>query len=78
MATTWSIWPTVFTTGGAAAIVVSGTSGGVPFESVALRNNTLSVIDTIRGRGLDTVTLTSADNLHGNANLSLKTGRRSR
>ncbi len=58
------------------AIVVSGTSGGVGFEQVHLRNNALVNINTVTGGsdGNDTMTIASADNAHGNANLSINTG----
>jgi hypothetical protein len=56
-----------FATGTLPAVVISGTSGGAAFESVAVRNvtsvnvNTASVVD-----GNDTVTVTGAGNAHGN------------
>ena len=62
------------TDGGEAALVVSGTSDLMPFESVALRNNTQVNIDTTTSEGLDTVTIISASNAHGNTNLNLTTG----
>ena len=59
----------------APAIVVSGTSGGVGFETVALRNNTNVNIDTTTVAGApDLVTINSADNAHGNTNLTITTG----
>ncbi|MCI0358261.1 MAG: hypothetical protein L0211_07245, partial [Planctomycetaceae bacterium] len=62
------------TSGGEAAIVVSGASQGVSFESIALRNNMLVNIDTATSDGIDTISITSANNLHGNTNLNLTTG----
>jgi hypothetical protein len=56
------------------AIVVSGTSGGVGFEQVHLRNNTQVNIDTTTVDGDDTVTITGAANGHGNANINIDTG----
>ena len=61
-----------------AALVISGTSGSspaVPFESLHLRNNTTVNIDTLAGGsdGADVITIASADNAHGNANLSINT-----
>ncbi|HND53379.1 MAG TPA: hypothetical protein PLV92_13310, partial [Pirellulaceae bacterium] len=63
-------------TGLAAALVVSGTSATVPFETVHLRNNSTVVIDTVTGGadGNDTVTVVSGDNAHGNTNLTITTG----
>jgi len=49
----------------------------VPFETVALRGNTTVNIDTTAppgSDGIDAVTITSADNAHGNTNLKLTTG----
>jgi hypothetical protein len=67
---------TTFVTG-QPAIRVSGSSGGVQFETVALRGNALVRIDTAASPGsdgVDTVTLGSANNAHGNANLEIDTG----
>ena len=62
--------------GGLDAIRVSGTSGLVAFETVALRNNTLVNIDTVAAGsdGADSVTITSANNAHLNVNLTINTG----
>ncbi|NCO43671.1 MAG: hypothetical protein GW892_33810, partial [Armatimonadetes bacterium] len=61
--------------GGNAAIRVTGTSGGVGIEAAALWNNTTVVIDTATtDDGADAITIASADNAHGNANLTLSTG----
>ncbi|MBX3400314.1 MAG: right-handed parallel beta-helix repeat-containing protein [Gemmataceae bacterium] len=57
-----------------AALVVSGTSGGVAFEQVHLRNNAQVNIDTTTVVGNDTIEITGAANTHGNANLSITTG----
>src|SRR5262249_25242005 len=59
-----------------AAIVVSGTSGGVAIESAAFWNNTTVVIDTVTGGsdGNDTITINSANNAHNNTNLTISTG----
>jgi Ca2+-binding RTX toxin-like protein len=56
------------------AVRVSGTSGGVAFETVALWNNTTVVIDTATTDGNDTVALNSADVAHLNTNLQVNTG----
>ncbi|WP_425616767.1 autotransporter-associated beta strand repeat-containing protein [Anatilimnocola sp. NA78] len=58
------------------SLVVSGTSNGVPFETVALRNNTTVTIDTVTSGvdGNDTITINSANNVHGNTNLTILTG----
>jgi fibronectin-binding autotransporter adhesin len=63
-------------TGTLAALVASGTSGGVPFESVHLRGNAAVVIDTVAGGsdGNDTVTIHSGTGAHGNGNLTIDTG----
>ena len=61
-----------------AAIVVSGTTGGLAFETTALANNTTVNIDTVAGGtdGNDTVTVagTGAAAAHGNTNLTVNTG----
>ncbi|MFO0903892.1 MAG: LamG-like jellyroll fold domain-containing protein [Pirellulales bacterium] len=58
------------------ALVLSGTSGGVAFEQVHLRGNTLVAIDTtISGSdGADVVTVQDVDTTHGNSLVSLNTG----
>ncbi|NCQ33062.1 MAG: hypothetical protein GW802_37570, partial [Armatimonadetes bacterium] len=48
---------------------------GVGIEAAALWNNTTVVIDTATtDDGADAITIASADNAHGNANLTLSTG----
>src|SRR5262249_6571798 len=59
---------------GTEAIVVSGTSGTVQFESVALRGNTNVTIDTRTVDGNDTINLNSATVDHQNKNLTVLTG----
>lgn len=62
-------------TGLVPAIVVTGTSGGVTFETAHLFGNTTVVIDTASIiDGDDTITVASADNAHGNVNLTINTG----
>jgi fibronectin-binding autotransporter adhesin len=61
-------------TGAVPALIVSGTSGGVTFESAHLFNNTTAVIDTTGTDGVDTITVTSANNAHKNTNLTINTG----
>lgn len=61
-------------TGGADALVVSGTSGGVAFESVHLRNNDQVNIDTTSTDGDDSITVNSGDNAHGNTNVLIESG----
>ncbi len=63
-----------FATGLIPALRVSGTTGGVPIETVAVWNNGTVSINTATNNGNDTVTITSADNAHGNANLAIITG----
>ena len=62
--------------GALSAIVVSGVSGGVGFEAIALRDNGLVNIDTIAigGDGADTITITSAASAHLNASLTINSG----
>ncbi|MFN0021464.1 MAG: hypothetical protein ACKVP0_24705, partial [Pirellulaceae bacterium] len=62
-------------TGTLAALIVSGTTGGVGFEQVHLRNDGTVNIDTTSVNGVtDAVTITSANNTHGISNLSVNTG----
>lgn len=61
-------------TGAIPALVVTGTSGGVAFESAHLFDNVTVNIDTTSTDGADTVTITSADNAHKNVNLIINTG----
>ncbi len=59
------------------ALIISGTSGGVAFETVAAFNNINLVIDTgppASPAGNDTITITSGNNAHGNTNVSINTG----
>ncbi len=63
--------------GGNPSINVSGTTGGVGFETLRLRNDTSVSIDTSTPAGNDTVTINSADGTAAQANvtnLSLNTG----
>jgi hypothetical protein len=64
------------TSGTSPAIVVAGTSGGVAIEPAAFWNNGTLVIDTVTGGsdGNDTITVASANNAHGNTNLTIATG----
>ncbi len=57
------------------ALIISGSSGGTPFETAHVRNATNIVIDTITNgtTGVDAVTIASADNAHGNTNLTIST-----
>jgi len=55
------------------ALMISGTSGGIPFENARVRNSAI-VIDTTIVDGNDTITITSANNAHGNTSLSIDTG----
>jgi hypothetical protein len=56
------------------ALVFTGTSGGVAIESAHVRNTTNVVLDTTASDGDDTITVTGADNDHGNTNLTILTG----
>lgn len=56
------------------AWVVHGSSGGVPFETVALHGNGVVIFDTTWWEGRDTVTLRGGANLHGNGRLIIRTG----
>src|SRR5690606_16979878 len=56
------------------ALVLSGTSGGVAFETLHAWNNDVVLIDTTVSDGSGTVTVSAAANAHGNANLSIETG----
>ncbi|MEX2177052.1 MAG: hypothetical protein WD872_22000 [Pirellulaceae bacterium] len=61
--------------GGQEALRLGGTSGGVPFETIALRGNATVNIDTTGIEGApDLVSISGADNPHGNTNLNLTTG----
>ena len=63
-----------FTMGGATpAIRVSGTTGGIPFETLALWNNGTVTIDTSSVDGNDAVTINSAT-VGNNTNLAVTTG----
>ncbi|WP_417746389.1 tail fiber protein [Rosistilla oblonga] len=63
-------------TGTIAALIVSGTSGGVAIEQAHLFNNTNVTIDTVTGGsdGDDVITISGAANDHGNTNLTITTG----
>jgi hypothetical protein len=63
-----------FSGGTTNALRVSGTTGGVAIETVALYNNTTVVIDTSVSVGDDTVNITDADNAHGITNFTVTTG----
>ena len=56
------------------ALVLSGSSGGVAFESLHVWDNGTVVIDTTFDDGNDLVTVNSADNVHQNTNLTIVTG----
>jgi RHS repeat-associated protein len=56
------------------ALVFTGTSGGVAIESAHVRNTTNVVLNTTASDGDDTITVTGADNDHGNTNLTILTG----
>ncbi len=62
------------TGGGDAALVLSGTSGGVAFELANVRNVANVIINTTSVDGNDSITVTSANNAHGNGNLQIITG----
>ena len=64
-----------FATGTVDAIIVSGTTGGVPIEDVAFFNNGSVTIDTTTMDGDDTITVFGADNiLADNTSFSILTG----
>jgi|GEM_PF-2946039 len=63
--------------GGLPAIIVSGTSGVVGFETIALRGNTNVIIDTVAlgSDGVDLITLSDVGlTANQNTNLSINTG----
>lgn len=62
--------------GGLPALSITGTSGGVAFESAHVRNATTLTIDTVTGgsNGTDSVSVNSANNAHGNASIAISTG----
>ena len=62
-----------FGSGAIPALVVSGTSGGVAFESAAFFGDTTVRIDSSNFGGVDTYNLNSASNAHGITNLTLVT-----
>ena len=63
------------TSGTIPAMVVSGTSQTVPFESLHLWNNALVTINSaLTADGNDTVTVNSANNAHGNGRFKIETG----
>ena len=61
-------------TAATAALVVSGMSNAVAFESVHLSGNALVNVNTTTVSGNDSVTITSAFNAHANARLQINTG----
>lgn len=63
-----------FATGLTDAMRVSGTSGGVAIETVAFFDIDALTIDTSDVDGVDTLTINSADNNHGNAAIAFRTG----
>ncbi len=63
-----------FAGGTESAILVSGSSNGVPIEVAALWNNDSVIVDTTAVDGDDTITLSGANNTHLNTNLSIITG----
>ncbi|MCO6454551.1 MAG: autotransporter-associated beta strand repeat-containing protein [Pirellulaceae bacterium] len=56
------------------ALVVSGTTGGVPVEALHAWNNTTLAIDTSANDGTDAVTINSASNANVHTNLQVLTG----
>lgn len=63
-----------FNTGAVPALLVAGTSGGVPIETAALWNNTSVIIQTIAVPGSDDVTINSVTAAHLNGDLLVDTG----
>ncbi|MFO0821305.1 MAG: autotransporter-associated beta strand repeat-containing protein [Pirellulales bacterium] len=55
------------------ALVITGSSGAVPFENARVRGSAI-VIDTTTVAGTDSITITSANNAHANTSLSIITG----
>ena len=60
--------------GTVAALAFSGTSNGVAFETANVFRTANVTVDTTAVGGNDTITITSADNSHGNTNLTFDTG----
>ncbi|MBL9151358.1 MAG: right-handed parallel beta-helix repeat-containing protein, partial [Verrucomicrobiales bacterium] len=60
--------------GGLDALRIHGTSGGVSFEELRVRNTTTIIINTTGNDGADAITVASASNGHGNTNLQIITG----
>jgi hypothetical protein len=57
------------------AVIFSGTSGGVVFETLAVWNTTTIVLDTsLNADGNDSITLAGFSNAHGITNFEIKTG----
>ncbi|MEC5126218.1 Calx-beta domain-containing protein, partial [Verrucomicrobiales bacterium BCK34] len=56
------------------AIVISGTSEGVPFEVAHVRNTGELIIDTTAVAGTDTINVARIFNNHGNGDLTINTG----
>jgi len=63
-----------FATQQTSALRISGTSGGVAFETVAAFNNTSLVLDTSTVPGNDTITLHAITGLEHDTNLTVTTG----
>ncbi len=63
-----------FATGAIPVMLISGTTGGIPIETVALWNNNTVSINTATNDGNDTITFNSANNAHGITNLTVFTG----
>jgi murein DD-endopeptidase MepM/ murein hydrolase activator NlpD len=60
---------------GQPALVFTGSSGGIAFESAHVRNTANVILDTTAANdGDDMITISGADNDHGNTNLSILTG----
>ncbi len=59
---------------GLAALVISGSSGGTAFETAHVRGASDVVINTTGVAGVDAITITSVNNTHTNANLTINTG----
>ncbi|MCL4202554.1 MAG: autotransporter-associated beta strand repeat-containing protein, partial [Pirellulaceae bacterium] len=62
------------TDGSTPALTITGSSGGVAFEAPNVRNASLVTIDTTAVAGMDTITITSANNAHLNQSLAILTG----
>jgi len=62
--------------GGLAALILSGSSGGTPFETAHVRGASNVIINTVSGGtdGNDAITISSANNAHNNTALTISTG----